>query len=668
MGASTLLRILFKITFPYGVFIALWILLFSLSLPLSAKAKSGKHGKYDTIFVTKGARFLLFGRVGIIPKDTFFLVPDTAIHLLNNNNLKRSALFYDSIYKKMSRYRITRLLYPLAFKPPPSALMLPNAQAVPNESPFLRYKGKIIRKISIRVLAPFGTQVDDTSSIPITAAGRTLNSLHIRTQENVIRKNLQIKQGQIVDAGRLADNERILREMPYLDKVHTLISEVSTDSVDVFILTKDVWSIGFDVTQLTPMNAYFRLYDANFLGLGDLLSTNFSFHLQHAPFARFEQASYQFSNIAGSFIDCNLGYQIDADGDEKFRVSFQRSFYSFLTKWAGGASFQYLKSFHETAVASSEYVTFNNALSMWLGRSVLLHWPENKSRFIIMESYSRINFPSRPDVTLWKNPQYYNSTQIFSGIALSRNNYYLSEYVFQFGKPENLPYGSLYQLTFGPEFCEFYTRYYFGADVYLGRFFNRFGYLSGRLRVGGYLNKQSMEDAVLKAGMRYFTPLLMTPNKAYKFRSFLSVDYRYGFNMRPNNFQVTDLSETIQIHSGDPDSLFRGTHALAINLSTVMYAPWYFYGFKFGIISYIQTGFIAKKEGALFGSPLFSGIGLGILIKNDNLIFPTFMITGFLYPSISGVNPYFQYKFINDLGVQVPDYNAYSPRVENLQN
>ena len=635
----------------------------------SHSGKSGKNDKTDTIFIKKGTRFILFGQVETVKKDTFFLISDTSLHPKIKSNAQQSVSFYDSIYKKLYRNAITRLLYPLAFRTPSSSLIPDKVQAMKNDIPFMPFKGKIIRKIRIKTLAPFGTRVSDTTAMAVTGIGRALNSIHINTHVNVIRKNLLIKEGKQVDPVTFADNERIIREMSFIDNVQTIVSPVgNSDSVDVTIVTKDVWSIGADITTITPSNAIIHLYDANFLGLGDLLGTNMSFQLQRSPFMRFDQVSYQYNNIDGSFIDCMVGYKHDDEGNENINVSFNRVFYSVKTKWAGGGYFQYYKTIHEAPKESEEPLTYNHDFYFWGGRSFLLNKSKRNTRFVLMESYYQRLFTSRPAVTINTNLGYYNTTQLFTGIALSSNNYYLSDYVFQFGKTENIPHGSLFQLTLGPEFSQFYTRVYGGSEVSLGNFFSKFGYVSGRIRFGGYMNKGSAEDEVLKVGFRYFTPLLHTPDQRYRFRTFLYADYKYGFNFRSNNTGYFSIASIVNISKEGGDSVFTGAHGFSLNLATVMYTPWYFYGFKFGIMAYVQGGIIATKGESLVRNPFYTGIGLGLLIKNDNLIFPTFMITAFVYPNVASASTNFQFKFINDIGFSLPDFNASGPHTENLQN
>jgi hypothetical protein len=632
---------------------------------------SPKHSRFDTVFVKKGTHFLLFGRIGIIRNDTFFIVTDTMLHYKNKNRPSQSSFLYDSIYSKLSRNKISKLLYPLAFRPPQPPPLLDKIQVIRDESPFQPYCGKIIRKVRIRSLKPFGTSVQDTTSVPVTGLGRALNNTHLNTHTDVIRKNLLIREGQILDPDLLADNEKILRELPFIDKVQTYVTVVGEDqdSVDITIVTKDVWSIGFDLTTISTDNLIVHLYDANFLGRGDMLGTHMSFHLNRAPFFRFDEVSYHLTNIAGSFIDGSVGYSADDEGNENFIAGLQRPFFSNKTKWAGGGYFQYLKTIRESPNELNEFPVYSNDMNLWAGRSFLLNKKENNPRLIVMESFYRRKFTSRPVVTIDTNLIYYDRSMILTGIALSRNNNYLSDYIFQFGKTENIPYGSLFQVTFGPEIGEFYNRIYGGCEISLGNFYRRFGYISGDLRFGGYLNNHgSLEDAVVKFGTKYMTPLIRFSQRNYRFRSFLTADYKYGFNFRTNNNFYSTLSQNVQLSHDLTDSIFMGVHSVAVKLENLLYTPWYFYGFKFGLLGYFQGGIVAAKGESLMKNPFYSAVGIGVLIKNDNLIFPTLLITAYIYPSFNHAVPYFQFTFINDIGFQFPEFNPSGTRVENLRN
>src|SRR5207245_563075 len=86
---------------------------------------------------------------------------------------------------------------------------------VRNDLLYAKYKGKIIRSISIKRL-DFGTPITDTSKRVRTVLTRLATSLHRKTAEGVIRNNLFFKTGDKLMPDLVADNERHLRDLPYL--------------------------------------------------------------------------------------------------------------------------------------------------------------------------------------------------------------------------------------------------------------------------------------------------------------------------------------------------------------------------------------------------------------------------------------------------------------------
>ena len=111
---------------------------------------------YDTITVRKGTWFNYKGKTYKILKDTVFVIQSYEIPAINPKSVKRSNTFYDSVYKKFSRRKFSRLLYGLAFRPPENPTPTGNSHNVKSEVPFKQYAGKVIRHIRIESLDPFG--------------------------------------------------------------------------------------------------------------------------------------------------------------------------------------------------------------------------------------------------------------------------------------------------------------------------------------------------------------------------------------------------------------------------------------------------------------------------------------------------------------------------------
>ena len=577
--------------------------------------------------------------------------------------------FYDSVYRKARRHKVSRFLYNLAFVPRTIKTLPDSIQHLKNDAPYLKYRGKIIRHIWVETLDPFGPTVLDTSGRPLTGIGKIGDKMRLKTRKYVIRKNLLFRPGQPVDPSLLADNERILKNLPFIDDVRFILasSDSTSDSVDVTVVTKDVFSIGFDLITLSPQRSVFRLYDGNFLGLGDRFANVFSFENHRAPFTMEEGVTYNLTNIGATFIDGVATYLRDDIGNEQIGFELQRSFFSNKTRWAGNGSFQYqrdVSKLNDSATISA----YRQDANLWVGRSFILGHKAEPVRIILSEAGYERHYFSRPLISIDSNKHYYNYLQLFTGISVSRNNYYLTDYVFEMGKSENIPYGYLFQLTFGPEFNDFYARLYNGVELGYGDFIKKFGYLSGTASFSGFFHSGNFEDAILKVQGRYMTFLYYTPDKKYKFRSYLMTDYRYGFNFLLNNKDLSNINQDLLLYKTVDQNSLQGTSSLTASLSTLVYTPWYFYGFKFALMGQIQGGFVANRNIAMFATPFFTGIRTGVVVKNDNLIFPSLVFSVFFYPTTPSGGYWFQFLFDLHTGLQIPDFNVTAPREETLQN
>lgn len=582
---------------------------------------------------------------------------------------QQSQVFYDTMYKKFSRNKVTKLLYNLAFAVPQQSELPDTLQVIKSASPFEKFNGKVIRNIYVKILPSFGASVYDTGMQAVTGVGKALNSVHVNTRKYVIRRNLLFKKGDTVNPAILADNERLLRNMSAIDNARIIVSQTSpgSDSVDLVVISKDVWSIGLHVPLITAQQVRFRIYDANFLGLGDQLTTNMSLDLYRAPFFLFEGLSYTSSNIGGSLINATFGYDTDNFGSGNIIFHLDRSFLTNLTKWAGGAYASLDKNVNDLN-DSSKITSYSNSEGLWLGLKFLMKGQKKRARAVIAAAVYRKYYTSRPVVTIDSNKSYYNDLQVLGTISVSKNNYYLTDYVLEFGKTENLPYGHLFQLTTGADQCDFYTRLYSGVNISVGNYFNKFGYISAYVKFGGFFNRSSFEDAVVKFNLHYFTPLLKTIDKRYKFREFFTVDYRYAFNLRSNNDDYFDANLNFKIRKVDDENYFNGVNIISGRISSLCFTPWYFYGFRFALMMELQAGLVAQKNEPLFKAPMFSSIGLSVIIKNDNLIFPAFLVSGYFYPSSVWNFSQLQFTLSSNFDVQYHDFNVGAPHEENVGN
>ncbi|MFH1159623.1 MAG: hypothetical protein V1733_01575 [bacterium] len=653
----------------------LFILLFiSLVHQLHAQ-RSGKHQgipktflKYDTLVLAPGVYFINPYEYCIIAKDTTIILACFRKLSVEEANKLRSESFYDSIYAKLGANQFTSLLYDIAFVSPKVSTLPDTVQTQKIEIPFLPYAGKVIREVRIKTLDPFGPTIFDTTGQADTKLGAFGNKLHITTRKMVIRKNLMFKPGQLVDPAKIADNQRILKDLPYIDDARIVLTETSpgSDTVDVTVIAKDVFPVGVTLTILDPINYRGTIYDRNLLGTGDQFGIHLSVKEARAPFFKFDGFSFNLTNIGGSFLNGQIYFTRDDGGNQQWFLGITRPFYSYSVKVAGGLNFSLQTTVNPVNDTVTNVGKFHQEYG-WIGYSSRLSDADSITRIVFTEGVYNRYYTTRPIVTIDSNSGYYNTTYFLTGIALSKNRYYNADYINQFGKTELLPYGHLYQLILGPVITEYYTRFYMDMDLSAGNFIKKFGGLYGHINLGGYLNKDHLEDCLLKIKLGYMTRLYLSKSKSYKFRSFLNLQYIYGFNERSNNEDYADLSTEMGIPHINIDSLFRGINQLGFNLSSIAYTPWYFYGFRFALQASVQGGLVAGQGQPLYRRPFYCGIGVGILIKNDNLVFPTFFFSCFVYPTVPGVS-WIQFNGYETGSLGVPDFNVNPPVLQTMQN
>ncbi|HMJ46381.1 MAG TPA: hypothetical protein VK498_03585, partial [Ferruginibacter sp.] len=129
-------------------------------------------------------------------------------------------------------------------------------------NPFKRFNGKIIRSIQI---TPKGLEQNESGDTSHTIISKIANTFHRTSSEHVIRNNLFFREGEKLSPLLLVDNQRFLREQTYLRDAWIIVQNTrgTGDSVDVMIITKDVFSIGGSLNISSSERAKFEIRDEN---------------------------------------------------------------------------------------------------------------------------------------------------------------------------------------------------------------------------------------------------------------------------------------------------------------------------------------------------------------------------------------------------------------------
>ncbi len=589
---------------------------------------------YDSVFIKKGTEIKIGDSIIIFNSDTLICLPDSVIR--KNPQLK-SSMFYNRLQQKANKRKFTRELYNLAFIKPETKPGSDSIQFEKGQDRYTSFSGKIIRNIRIQKLDVFGPTVYDTLRTSDSKFIRLLNSMNPKTKNFVIKNNLLFKSGQEVEPLVISNSERILRNLPFIYNARILITDITpgSDSVDVLIITKDVFPLGLSFSAKGIDEYDFSIWDVNFLGLGHMFDNTITFQPDGGRLIRYSRGQYKMENIAGTFIQGEVLYENFSESTKKM-IKFHREYIPLRSIWIGGTGIQ-KKTYRDIFPdydTTYEYDVGLNQQEIFLGQSFYLNrkYSENISPqyFVPQIRFSRMDFFKRPFVSADSNQLYQNRLLLLSSISFFRNNYYESNYILQMGKIEDLPYGMKLTITGGYEFGEFYDRTYCGLDISGANHIDKIGYLYAAASLGSFIRSNSFDQGEIKMNMQYFTKLFTTKKK-FRFRHYAGVTY----NIMTNSFYYDRMhfNDELGFHGLKKDSIF-GSQRLQFFFSTIAFTPWYFYGFRFALEGSINIGLIGSNKEPLLKNTMYSGIVFGIRIKNENLVFETLKISIAYYPIV----------------------------------
>ena len=146
----------------------------------------------------------------------------------------------------------------------------------------------------------------------------------MNTNERIIRKNLLFSAGDSLSPLTLSDNERILRELPFISDSRIIVVPVSEEEVDILVLTKDVYSLGAQYDYGGLKRGTLSVFEKNILGTGHEFGIKIPFD-SHKPDSPGFGGNYTINNLWKSFIDLNVDY-LSGLGTTTYGLNLNRTF------------------------------------------------------------------------------------------------------------------------------------------------------------------------------------------------------------------------------------------------------------------------------------------------------------------------------------------------------
>ncbi len=546
-------------------------------------------------------------------------------------------------------------------KGPPGNLEVLNEKS---EESYAKYEGKIIRKIIVRHVG-FEKTVLDTARTLENFVSRTANKLHSNTKEYVIRNNLFVREGKPLNPYRVADNERWLRNLNYMLDARIYVKPIShkSDSVDLLVVTRDVFSLGGSFAPNFPTKYQSSIQDVNLAGRGQTVQFGQVFDITRKPRYGYE-GSYLLSNIKGSFIDGSLGYTSLNDGisignenESSFYLNLNRTLYQPFARFAGGAQISYNRSTNVYKKPDSLFARYTYAVQdYWLGYSfghkkLPNDLKEKRNRtFVAIRGFDQYFLNSiNTSLTELDLFVYRNKTSVLAQLTFFRQDFYKTQYVLGFGRTEDVPYGYRITFTSGWERELGNKRPYLGSELYYNKVRPSGTILTYDINLASYFQGRNTQDSYVSVNFTRYSKIykvgrmIIRNQVASGYSAIINQQVKRGLDIRDINGILGFL----------PDSLV-GFQRVTLSQETTVFTPYKFFGFHLAPIVRTDLALIRRSAALFQWHNFFSGYSIGVRARNENLIFNTIEMRLFYYPETVERLQHFSFSVTTNVRIKYP--------------
>ena len=508
-----------------------------------------------------------------------------------------------------------------------------------------KYQGKRIRSIQIEQ-KHFGTSLLNPANTKKDALTKFADKLHNKTSENTIRKNLFIKEQELVDPLVIAYNEKWLRDLPYIQDARILaaLSKVDTNEVDIYIITKDIFPIGgsFNIRNANSYTASLSTNNANDGGNAFTLNHNFDKNREINTGWGFD---YTIRNLKGSFTDITIGAKSfapnEANGDLSESTVYIRGNRPLLTpnsKWTWG--FDWNNANNENVFTSkwSDSLfnsTYNYDLKhfdAWLGYQLFsnrISLAANNVHYFVQVRFLENIFKQRPtDYLAQIDKNYQNIEASLASFTLFKQKIIRTQYLYGFGRNEDLPTGKSMVITSGNYRREQSSLPYLGIKLENYKLLANENYRHLTLSAGSSYADAQLQDVRFIASIEQINKLRYLES-GYKYRSIINISFTQTLKNKFNEALL--ISSSYGIPQLNNERIYGGTRITA-NWESVWYNSKSFYGFRTSPFAFGNITFLRTVGQPIDKGDIYTSIGSGMRIRNENLIFGTIELRAFYFP------------------------------------
>ncbi|MCI0602137.1 BamA/TamA family outer membrane protein [bacterium] len=461
---------------------------------------------------------------------------------------------------------------------------------------------------------------------------RFLNSVHDRTNDSFIQRELVFKEGEYYDEDLLRESERRLRKHKFLDNVRIERVPVGANQDDIYVHTEDQWTTQVNISAGTSSGYReweFSVEESNFLGYGKTIALEYSDDVERSKY----EALYFDPQFLNTRWNLETGYQSASDG-WRHTLDVVRPFYSLDTKWAYGASMDSgvsTRKFYRKGRAVAEIDNDHRSGIAFMARAWGERYDKRKLGILfsldnlIYPNDARIIFPEAlTDKNIKKNLNPIDKERYRYGgmFQWNRENFVEETYLDNFGRVEDLPIGFRLATMFAyaeevtpvPDFYLSHTLAQYSRQLNDHQYFTFRGDFSVHRQANGVFN-----NVIFNGYAHYY--LQMDKLKLGKI-----VFPRQTLAANLSTTLTSDVDAPFQISLGEDEGLrgytfksFTGQNSLLFNVEDRIFTPFDFRLVAVGLAAFLDAGYVWSSDETLrfkdFG--LSVGVGLRIGLKKS---------------------------------------------------
>lgn len=513
---------------------------------------------------------------------------------------------------------------------------------------YLQHEGKTIHNIYIRRL-DFNVDFSDTSRRIEYFGTDILSALHITTREYLIRDNLFINKGQHLNPFIVADNERHLRTLPFIRDARIMVKQdsLNRDLVDIYVITKDLFSISAEVREFTGKKQFLSVSENNLLGSGQGIKITGLRDTERHPNMGFN-VDYFIPNVFGSLINADFNVGTISNNLYDWRqnlldisMSLNKPLVSQYTSFIGGITLGKQKTFNtypslynDSNRINDNYIAYDqDYIDATIGYNIdaKKYILNNKApdRNVIMLRYFNHHFNEYPEEFMYRfSDSISDRAALLFQYTYFKQFFYKTNYILGFGTTEDMPAGINVSVAAGYRRIQNIKRPYLGVELNRYILTQKSDFLQYFIRGGTYFRKMyGFEDINVLGGISMYSRLVQM-NKI-KFRHHLLTSYAQQIN--------PFTSEPLRINNIFGLEAFREDSVMAEKRFTLRSESFFFLnkkllGFKFAPFFTADASLLDLNKHTIWHDNLYYSIGGGIRTRNENLQFGTIEIRVNYFP------------------------------------